>query len=105
MLWRPPVGWGSAKLGPFASGSLRTPMTRTSLVCWMRCNGSSASRARGGNTMAVSDSGTFQLGGDLPVHRLGFGAMRITGEGIWGPPADHDDAIRVLSRAIAARGT
>ena len=50
--------------------------------------------------MAVSDSGTFRLGGDLPVHRLGFGAMRITGEGIWGPPADPDEAIRVLRRAV-----
>ena len=50
--------------------------------------------------MAVSDSGTFRLGGDLPVHRLGYGAMRITGEGIWGPPADHDEAIRLLRRAV-----
>jgi pyridoxine 4-dehydrogenase len=50
--------------------------------------------------MAVSDSGTFRLGGELPVHRLGFGAMRITGEGIWGPPADHDEALRVLRRAV-----
>ena len=50
--------------------------------------------------MAVSDGGTFWLGGDLPVHRLGFGAMRITGEGIWGPPADPDEAIRVLRRAV-----
>jgi pyridoxine 4-dehydrogenase len=46
-------------------------------------------------------SGTFMLGGDLPVHRLGFGAMRITGEGIWGPPADHDAAIATLRRALA----
>ena len=45
-------------------------------------------------------SGTFALGGDLPVHRLGFGAMRITGEGIWGPPDDHDGAIAVLRRAV-----
>jgi pyridoxine 4-dehydrogenase len=44
-------------------------------------------------------SGTFTLG-DLTVHRLGFGAMRVTGEGIWGPPADHDEAIRVLRRAV-----
>jgi pyridoxine 4-dehydrogenase len=50
--------------------------------------------------MAVSDSGTFQLGGNLPVHRLGFGAMRITGEGIWGPPADPEEAVRVLRRAV-----
>jgi pyridoxine 4-dehydrogenase len=50
--------------------------------------------------MAVSDSGMFLLGGDLPVHRLAFGAMRITGDGIWGPPADPDQAIRVLRRAV-----
>ncbi len=45
-------------------------------------------------------SGTFAIGGDLPVHRLGFGAMRITGKGIWGPPEDHDEAIRVLRRCL-----
>jgi pyridoxine 4-dehydrogenase len=45
-------------------------------------------------------SGTFTIGGDLEVHRLGFGAMRITGDGIWGPPADHDGAIAVLRRAV-----
>jgi pyridoxine 4-dehydrogenase len=47
----------------------------------------------------VASSGTFTLG-DLPVHRLAFGAMRITGPGIWGPPDDHDEAIRVLRRAL-----
>jgi pyridoxine 4-dehydrogenase len=45
-------------------------------------------------------SGSFSLGGDLSVYRLGFGAMRITGPGIWGPPKDHDEAIRVLRRAV-----
>lgn len=45
-------------------------------------------------------SGTFSIGGNLPVHRLGFGAMRITGQGVWGPPADHDECIRVLRRAV-----
>lgn len=45
-------------------------------------------------------SGTFLLGGDLPVNRLGFGAMRITGKGIWGPPADRAEAIAVLRRAV-----
>jgi aryl-alcohol dehydrogenase-like predicted oxidoreductase len=45
-------------------------------------------------------SGTFVIGGDLPVHRLGFGAMRITGKGIWGPPEDPDEAIRVLRRCL-----
>jgi len=42
----------------------------------------------------------FSIGGDLPVNRLGFGAMRITGDGVWGPPSDRDEALRVLKRAI-----
>jgi len=42
----------------------------------------------------------FKLGGDLPVHRLGFGAMRITGDGVWGWPADRDEAHKVLRRAV-----
>ena len=45
-------------------------------------------------------SGTFLLGGDLPVHRLGFGAMRITGPGTWGEPADPMRARAVLRRAV-----
>ncbi|MCU1449474.1 MAG: Aldo/keto reductase [Acidimicrobiales bacterium] len=50
---------------------------------------------------AIDDTtaGTFTLG-DRSVRRLGFGAMRITGEGIWGPPSDHDQAIAVLRRAV-----
>jgi aryl-alcohol dehydrogenase-like predicted oxidoreductase len=51
-------------------------------------------------TSTVAASGTFELGGDLPVTRLGFGAMRITGKGIWGPPADEDTAVAVLRRAV-----
>jgi aryl-alcohol dehydrogenase-like predicted oxidoreductase len=47
----------------------------------------------------VEASGSFTIG-DLRVHRLGFGAMRLTGPGIWGPPQDHAEAIRVLRRAI-----
>ena len=47
----------------------------------------------------VHASGTLTLGGDLTVYRLGFGAMRITGEGIWGPPADKPNALAVLHRA------
>jgi len=43
---------------------------------------------------------SFSIGGDLPVNRLGFGAMRITGNGVWGPPRDHDESIAVLRRAI-----
>jgi aryl-alcohol dehydrogenase-like predicted oxidoreductase len=45
-------------------------------------------------------SGTFTIGGDLTVNRLGFGTMRLTGKGVWGPPADRDEAVRVLRRAV-----
>ena len=51
-------------------------------------------------TPDAAAAGTFLLGGDLPVHRLGFGAMRITGEGVWGPPRDRGEALRVLRRAV-----
>lgn len=44
--------------------------------------------------------GTFTLGGELPVHRLGFGAMRITGKGIWGEPSSRDESVAVLRRAV-----
>src|SRR3981081_4438648 len=43
---------------------------------------------------------TFKIGGDLEVDRLGFGAMRLTGKGIWGEPKDVDEAGRVLKRAV-----
>ena len=46
----------------------------------------------------AAPSGTFDIGGDLTVNRLGFGAMRITGKGVWGEPADRDEALRVLRR-------
>jgi len=51
-------------------------------------------------TVSAAESGTFLLGNDLPVHRLGFGAMRITGDGIWGPPKDRQESLAVLRRAI-----
>ncbi len=51
-------------------------------------------------TANATASGTFQLGGDLTINRLGFGAMRITGQGIWGEPKDPEEARRVLRRAI-----
>lgn len=46
----------------------------------------------------AADAGSFRIGGDLPVHRLGFGAMRVTGPGIWGPPADPAAARATLAR-------
>ena len=49
---------------------------------------------------AAQGSGTFGIGSDLTVNRLGFGAMRLTGKGVWGPPDDRDECIRVLRRAV-----
>ena len=51
-------------------------------------------------TINAAASGTFILGGDLKVNRLGFGAMRLTGPGIWGEPKDPEEARRVLRRAV-----
>ncbi len=51
-------------------------------------------------TVNAAASGTFAIGGDLTVNRLGYGAMRITGEGIWGPPKDVEGAKAVLRRAV-----
>jgi pyridoxine 4-dehydrogenase len=50
--------------------------------------------------MATAVTKTFKLGGELEIHRLGYGAMRITGEGIWGEPADRENAKKVLRRAV-----
>ncbi len=52
------------------------------------------------NNTAISIERTVTIGGDLTVNRMGYGAMRITGKGIWGPPKDEDEAIRVLKRAV-----
>jgi len=49
---------------------------------------------------SASAAGTISLGGEISVHRLGFGAMRLTGEGIWGPPKDRKAALGVLRRAV-----
>jgi aryl-alcohol dehydrogenase-like predicted oxidoreductase len=43
-------------------------------------------------------AGPFKIGGDIEINRLGFGAMRVTGAGVWGPPADRDEALRTLRR-------
>src|SRR3982075_3289964 len=50
--------------------------------------------------LSASVAGDVSLGGKISVHRLGFGAMRLTGEGIWGPPKDHKGALAVLRRAV-----
>jgi pyridoxine 4-dehydrogenase len=51
-------------------------------------------------TVTAALAGTIDIGGDMPVNRFGFGAMRITGEGIWGEPADREECKRVLRRAL-----
>lgn len=48
---------------------------------------------------SASQAGSVSLGGEVSVHRLGFGAMRLTGDGIWGPPKNHAEALKVLRRA------
>ncbi|EJY57076.1 aldo/keto reductase [Alicyclobacillus hesperidum URH17-3-68] len=51
-------------------------------------------------TMSAKRSGSLTIGGDLTVHRLGYGAMQLTGPGVWGDPRDPDEAVRVLRRAV-----
>jgi pyridoxine 4-dehydrogenase len=51
-------------------------------------------------TLSAAAAGTFVIGGDLTVNRMGYGAMRITGPGIWGPPADKNAVLATLRRAI-----
>jgi pyridoxine 4-dehydrogenase len=50
--------------------------------------------------LSAQSSGTFAIGGDLPVVRLGYGTMQLTGPGVWGDPADPEGAVRVLRRAV-----
>jgi aryl-alcohol dehydrogenase-like predicted oxidoreductase len=61
---------------------------------------SSGNGHEGEGQSPAAASGTFHLGNDLPVHRLGFGAMRVTGKGIWGEPRDKPEAIAVLRRSL-----
>jgi aryl-alcohol dehydrogenase-like predicted oxidoreductase len=51
-------------------------------------------------TPDAAAAGSFRIGGDRSVNRMGFGAMRLTGDGIWGPPDDPNEAIRILKRAV-----
>ena len=67
--------------------------------------GSSVAVLAGGSTILraspMPTTAEFKIGGDLPVNRLGFGAMRLTGDGIWGWPKDREEARKVLKRAVA----
>src|SRR5215468_10079008 len=55
---------------------------------------------RSSSTTPATAAGTVTIGDDLTVNRMAFGSMRLTGRGIWGPPADHDECIRTLKRAV-----
>jgi pyridoxine 4-dehydrogenase len=52
------------------------------------------------NKVSAAASGTFTIGGDLTVNRLGYGTMQLTGPGVWGDPRDPEEAVRVLQRAV-----
>src|ERR1051326_6891476 len=54
----------------------------------------------GSAEVTLATSSTFKIGGDLEVNRMGFGAMRLTGEGIWGWPPDRENALKVLKRSV-----
>jgi len=60
----------------------------------------STSATQSSTERPAAKAGDFVMGGDLRVHRLGFGAMRITGKGIWGEPKDRAESVRVLRKAI-----
>src|SRR5437868_2062068 len=69
--------------------------------------GSSAALITGGpiimqaaEAATMESRSTFKIGGELTVNRLGFGAMRITGDGVWGWPKDRAEAVKVLKRAV-----
>lgn len=52
------------------------------------------------NTVPAAAAGTITIGGDLVVNRMGFGTMRLTGKGVWGPPRHPEEAVRVLQRSV-----
>src|SRR3954471_18060239 len=95
--WWYPVGSGPAvaPTSAYVNRSAPRSLSFTPPACHPRRT------VRKMTTQSVAQgSGTFSVGGDLAVNRLGFGAMRLTGKGVWGPPDDRDECIRVLRRAV-----
>jgi pyridoxine 4-dehydrogenase len=83
--------------------SVRSGMSRRLFLRATLAGGASLLAGRAATLFAASTSSedsTFSIGGDLTVNRLGFGAMRLTGEGIWGWPPDRENALKVLRRAV-----
>ena len=66
----------------------------------MEFNTSDAMQPQSTTLTVAGQAGTITIGNSLTVNRMGYGAMRITGDGIWGPPRHHDEAIRVLKRCL-----
>ena len=75
-------------------------MSKTIEVIEQHMGPTKPTRAASAPKRPAERSGTFSIGGNLPVHRLGYGAMQLTGPGVWGQPADRAQAIAVLRRAI-----
>lgn len=76
------------------------PSRSAANCCAARALASSIKAVMNAHTPNASASGTFLIGGDLPVNRLGYGTMRLVGEGAWGEPADPAECRRVLRRAV-----
>jgi pyridoxine 4-dehydrogenase len=96
-----PAGRTSGKFSSNPCGVTRRTFLNTTLAGGATLLAAGSSVIFQSSASAAESSGSsFLLGGDLPVHRLGFGAMRITGEGVWGWPADRDNALKVLRRAV-----
>jgi len=93
---------GNPKHGRVDSGVTRRTFLGMSLAsgATLLAGGSASIFGVASSTPDLATNSVWKLGGDLPVNRLGFGAMRITGEGIWGWPADRNNALKVLKRAV-----
>src|SRR5881227_378507 len=82
---------------------IRSGMSRRVFLRATLAGGASLLTSRAATLFAAAsanDNSSFSIGGDLEVNRLGFGAMRLTGEGIWGWPPDRANAVKVLKRAV-----
>ncbi len=90
-------GWFSLLCRQYTQASRpRFPQATDSVCTNLPCRGIQSNMG----IQNASASGTFLIGGDLPVNRLGYGTMRLVGEGAWGEPADAAEARRVLRRAV-----
>jgi aryl-alcohol dehydrogenase-like predicted oxidoreductase len=92
-LTRTSVALAGVVLTPWVSGAVKG-------VAGAGAAGVAASGSAAGSDAPAAAAGTLMIGGDIQVNRLGFGAMRVTGDGVWGEPRDADQARAVLRRAV-----